>query len=132
MATQGFAPGVVVHSALDPNGILVNDGAPRSFMVVTLLSGVVGVPGHLLGKITSGGKYKLSTTGASDGSQLAANQAVLMEACDASGGDKNALVCLTGGVDGAKLTLGASWTIAMLKEAVAKHGLHVHSSYAIE
>ncbi len=131
MATQGFAPGVVTHSASDPNGILVNDGAARSFMVVTLLSGENRPAGALLGKITTGGKYKLSTTGAADGSQLPTNQAVLMEACDATAGDKLCLVCLTGGVDYARLTVGASWTAALLKEAVAKYGLHIHNSYTI-
>lgn len=131
MATQGFAPGVVIHSASDPSGILIHDNAPRKFMVVTLLSGENRPAGALLGKITTGGKYKLSASAAGDGSQLPSNFAVLIEPVDASGGDKNALVLLAGGVDGAKLTLGAGWTLAALKELAVHEGLHIHESYAI-
>lgn len=127
----GFNPGIVAHDPYDPTGILVNDGAPRNYQKVTLLSGENRTAGALLGKITSGGKYKLSTTAASDGSQLPANLAVLMEDCDASGGDKTALVLVTGGVDFNKLTVGASWTFALLKDQAPKYGLHVHDSYAV-
>lgn len=127
----GFTPGVTAHAAYDPSGILINGAAPRRFETVTLLSGENRTKGALLGKITSGGKYKLSTTGASDGSQLASNLAVLMQDCDASGGDKTCLVLITGDVDFAKLTVGASWTYALLKDVAPKYGLHVHNSYAI-
>ncbi len=60
----------------------------RSREVVTILSGQNLKAGAVLGKVTASGKYKQcdNTTPASDGSQTAA--AVLLEAVDASGGDK--------------------------------------------
>src|SRR3990167_5619328 len=127
----GFTPGVTAHAAYDPSGILINGEAPRRLEKVTLLSGVTGVAGHLLGKITASGKYKVSTTGAADGSELPSNLAVLVEDCDASGGDKTCLALITGDVDFAKLTVGASWTYDLLKDVAPKYGLHVHNSYAI-
>jgi hypothetical protein len=50
---------------------------------VTLLAGTAYPVGAVLGRITASGKYKLATSGGSDGAQTAA--AVLLYAVDASG-----------------------------------------------
>jgi hypothetical protein len=62
--------------------------------VVTLLAGTAYQVGSVLGRITTGGKYKLATSGGSDGAQNAAG--VLVEAVDASGGDRTAVVIVRG------------------------------------
>ncbi len=64
----------------------------RSREMVTLVSGQNLKVGAVLGIITTGGKYTLAdnATPASNGSQTA--KAVLLRDCDASAGDKRALV----------------------------------------
>jgi hypothetical protein len=62
--------------------------------VVTLLAGTSYKLGSVLGQITASGKYQLSPDTGSDGSQTAA--AVLVEAVDATGGDKAGVVIKRG------------------------------------
>ena len=50
---------------------------------VTLLAGTAYPVGSVLGRITASGKYKLATSGGSDGAQTAS--AVLLYAVDANG-----------------------------------------------
>jgi hypothetical protein len=54
---------------------------------VTLLEGTNYPVGAVLGRITASGKYKLATSGGSDGAQTAA--AVLLYAVDASAGRRH-------------------------------------------
>jgi len=69
---------------------LVSEGAGKiSREQVTILSGEDLAAGTVLGKITASGKYKAYNNGAGDGSQTAAG--VLYSACDATGGDKEAV-----------------------------------------
>lgn len=67
---------------------------PSVQYTVTIVSGQNLVAGELLGKITSGGKYKKWTSGASDGSENVA--AILVDDCDATDGDTPATVYITG------------------------------------
>ncbi len=62
--------------------------------VVTLLTGSKYSVGAVLGKITSGGKYKLSPATGSDGAQVAA--AVLLQDVDATEADAQAVVIARG------------------------------------
>src|SRR5436190_17610172 len=60
---------------------------------VTLKSGTAYVLGSVLGKITASGKYRLSPAAVVVGDEGAeAAVAVLLEAVDATGGDKTGLV----------------------------------------
>jgi len=61
---------------------------------VTLLAGTNYPVGAVLGRITASGKYKLSTSGGSDGAQTAA--AVLLYAVDATGADAIGVVVARG------------------------------------
>ena len=61
---------------------------------VTLLAGTAYPVGAVVGKITASGKYKLSTSGGTDGAQTAA--AVLLYATDARAADQEAVVILRG------------------------------------
>ena len=61
---------------------------------VTLLAGTAYPVGAVLGKITVSGKYKLATSGGSDGAQTAA--AVLLYAVDATLADAVGIVVVRG------------------------------------
>ncbi len=57
---------------------------------ITIVSGQNLVAGTVLGKITTGGKYKIYANGDGDGSQVAAG--VLLNAVDATDGDKKGVI----------------------------------------
>jgi hypothetical protein len=61
---------------------------------VTLLQGMPYPVGSVLGRITASGKYKLSTSGGSDGAQTAS--AVLLYAVDATLADATGIVLARG------------------------------------
>jgi hypothetical protein len=62
--------------------------------VVTLLQGMPYPVGSVLGQITASGKYKLATSGGTDGAQTAS--AVLLYAIDATLADATGLVVARG------------------------------------
>lgn len=100
-------------------------GGTYTTRVVTLLSGENRTAGAVLGKITSGGKYKLSASAAGDGSETPA--LVLAQDGDASGGDIEVLCYETcsGGIVGSALTLGAGHTIASIRDTMRAIGLPI-------
>ena len=76
--------------------------------VVTLLAGTPYPVGAVLGRITASGKYKLATSGGSDGAQTAT--AVLLYAVDATLADATGIVLVRGPsiVSRAALAYGAT------------------------
>jgi hypothetical protein len=62
--------------------------------VITLLIGMPYPVGSVLGKITASGKYKLATSGGTDGAQTAS--AVLLYAVDATLADATGIVVVRG------------------------------------
>ena len=62
--------------------------------VVTLLAGMPDPVGAVLGRITASGKYKLATSGGTDGAQTAS--AVLLYAVDATLADATGIVVARG------------------------------------
>ena len=62
--------------------------------VVTLLAGMPYPVGSVLGRITASGKYKLATSGGTDGAQTAS--AVLLYAVDATLADTTGIVIARG------------------------------------
>lgn len=76
----------------------------------TIVSGTPAlVRGTVLGRITASGKYTVALSAAGDGSQTPT--AVLAEDCDASGGDKEAIVYKAGTFNELALTLGTGITL---------------------
>ena len=61
---------------------------------ITLLAGMPYPTGSVLGRITASGKYKLATSGGSDGAQTAS--AVLLYAVDATLADSTGIVVARG------------------------------------
>jgi len=119
--------GVTNHAALDPNGIFVSLlGAPVYGETVTIASGQNLAAGAVLGQ-TSGGKYVLALADSEDGSQTP--DAILAEACDASGGDKQAFVYYQVECNQRKLVLGTGITLnAALRKALSRKGIFLHAS----
>jgi Bacteriophage lambda head decoration protein D len=83
---------------------------------ITIISGQNLVRGAVLGKITASGKYTLSLSTVSDGSQNP--DLILAEDCDATLSDKQALAYSRGDFIAPALTLGAAHTIASIKEGL--------------
>ena len=89
---------------------------------VTLKSGTAYVLGSVLGKITASGKYRLSPAAVVVGDEGAeAAVAVLLEAVDATGGDKTGLVVVRGPVIVSKAQLVFDASVDLAAEKTAKH-----------
>lgn len=88
---------------------------------VTIASGASLAAGAVLGKITASGKYKLSASAASDGSQTP--DLILAEAVDASAADASGLAYARGDFAASALTLGAGHTVASITEGLRAKGI---------
>ena len=87
---------------------------------ITLLAGTAYPVGAVLGRITASGKYKLATSGGSDGAQNAA--AVLLYATDATAADQEAVVMVRGPAIVSKAALVFDATIDDVAKIATKHG----------
>ena len=109
--TQPPTTGDVLKYELNPN---------FTRETITLLAGVAYPVGAVLGRITANGKYKLSTSGGSDGAQNAA--AVLLCANDARAADQDAVVILRGPAIVSKAALVFDATVDDAAKTATKHG----------
>ena len=87
---------------------------------ITLLAGAVYPVGAVLGKITASGKYKLATSGGTDGAQTAA--AVLLYAVDAAEADATAIILARGPAIVSKAALVFDATVDDGAKIATKHG----------
>jgi len=87
---------------------------------VTLLAGTAYPIGAVLGRITASGKYKLATSGGTDGAQTAA--AVLLYPVDASGADGHGIVIARGPAIVSKAALVFDSTVDDGAKTSTKHG----------
>lgn len=111
--TETFSPDRLV--AGDPGRLLAR--------TITLISGQNLARGAVLGKITASGKYNLSLSAAIDGSETP--DLILAEATDASAGDVVTIAYERGDFDENKVTLGASHTLASVREGLRAKGIHL-------
>jgi hypothetical protein len=89
---------------------------------VTLKAGTNYALGSVLGKITASGKYSLSPAAQVAGDEGAETAvAVLLEAVDASAGDKTALVVARGPAIVSKAALIFDASVDLAAEKTAKH-----------
>ena len=89
---------------------------------VTLKAGTNYALGSVLGKITASGKYRLSPAAQVVGDEGAETAvAVLIEAVDATGGDKTSLIVARGPAIVAKLALVFDASVDQPAEKDAKH-----------
>jgi hypothetical protein len=87
---------------------------------VTLLAGTAYPVGSVLGRISASGKYKLATSGGSDGAQTAA--AVLLYAVDASTTDAIGVVVARGPAIVSRAALVVDGTVDDAAKIATKHG----------
>lgn len=78
--------------------------------------------------VSGSGKYILSLSAATDGSQTP--DLILGEAADASGGDTTAMAYARGDFSASALTLGASHTIASIQEGLRAKGITLLTAIA--
>lgn len=111
---------MTAYNVFNPNGIFAggDDFSTRKVTVLTgqNASGSVLPRGTLLGVVTATGKYKISATGASDGSQTPT--AVLADDVDTSGGDVICDVYAEGQFAYESCNIDSSWTIDTLNAAL--------------
>jgi hypothetical protein len=89
---------------------------------VTLKAGTAYELGSVLGKITASGKYRLSPAAQVVGDEGAETAiAVLLEAVDASGGDKTGLIGARGPAIVSKAALVFDATVDQVAEKAAKY-----------
>lgn len=92
---------------------------------VTIISGQNLVRGTVLGKITASGKYNKSLSTANDGSETPV--AILADDVDASAGDKEGPIYEQGEFNDTEITLGASHTVASVRDGLRALGIHLKS-----
>jgi len=109
-------------STYNPDRLLLDGPVPVEYYI-TLVSGQNLSRGAVLGKITSGGKYTLSLSASSDGSEVP--DLILAEDCAASGGDKVTVAYATGHFDENEVTLGAGHTADSVREGLRDKGIHL-------
>ena len=105
----GLTPGLVSADTYSPDTLFAGD-YPRITQKVTLISGQNLTRGALLGVITASGKYTLSLSAAVDGSQVPS--AVLVDDCNASGGDTLCGVYQSGDFNTRAMTFGTGQATA--------------------
>lgn len=106
-----FAPGRA-SAPFSPDRLIASD-FPIVTRTETLVSGQTLQRGALLGKITASGKFKLSASAASDGSEVPC--AILVDDVDASASDKLCGLYFAGEFDESQLIFGAGHTAASVR-----------------
>ena len=107
--------------------LIAGDGMPVVTESIVLDTGNLS-RGAVLGRITASGKYVLSASAASDGSQTPV--AILAESTDATGADKTTVAYLTGEFNTAALTFGAGHTAASTRAALRDAGIFLKTNLA--
>ena len=109
--------------AYTPDQLIAGNAHLLLARTVTLLAGAAYVRGAVLGKVTTSGKFTLSTSAADDGSEDP--DVVLAETVDATGGDRQALIYSRGDFNSHAVTLGAGHTLAAVTEALRAKGIAI-------
>lgn len=112
---------------LTPDKLLAND-YPLVTDIVTILTGQNLTRGTLLGKVTATGKYIKCDSAAVDGSQTPV--AILSEDCDASAGDKQAVIYLSGAFNQGAVVFGGADTAATHRAALRNLNIYLKSAVA--
>jgi hypothetical protein len=121
MTVSGFTD----QGTFTPDNLIAGD-YPRTERVVTIASGANLIKGAVLGKITASGKYKLSASASSDGSE--APDAILAETANAASADVQAVVYFSGEFNELALTLGAGHTAASIKAGLRDKNIYLRTN----
>lgn len=88
---------------------------------ITLAAGENLARGAVLGKVTANGEYKLSASGAGDGSETP--DVILAEDTDASAAAATTIAYIRGDFNEAALILGAGHTVDSIREGLRAKGI---------
>jgi len=127
-------PGVAFDAPFDPNDSIIATDKQLFQRPVTIASGQNLPKGRSIGFVTdtedpASGKFVGSVKAATNGSKVIVG--FLAEACDATGGDKQAMAVITGGVKLSKLTLGTGHTKDNAWLDLAGRGLFLYEDAAV-
>lgn len=118
------AAGLISEGSYTPDKLLDRDTKQRK---VTIASGSgVLARGALLGQITSGGKYRLSLSASSDGSQVP--DAILLEPVDATSADQQVIVAIAGSFNTGGVIFGASHTAASTDSVLRDKNIYLEAA----
>lgn len=116
--------GFAADGTYTPDALIAGDFPVRTEKA-TIISGQNLQRGALLGVITASGKYNLSLSAAGDGSNTP--RAILAEDVDASGGDKEAIVYVSGDFNQDAITYGTGHTAASVKAGLRDFNIYLHA-----
>ena len=116
------------EGAYTPDSLIAGNAHLLVARKVTILSGQVQPRGAVLGRVTTGGKYQLSASAATDGSETP--DLVLAEAVDATAGDVSALAYERGDFNAGAVTLGAGHTAASIRDGLRAKGITLLTTIA--
>ena len=119
------AAGFTNQGSYTPDNLIAGE-YPRVARVVTIASGVNLAQGALLGKITASGKFKLSASAATDGSEVP--DAILAEVANATAADVQAVVYFSGEFNESALSLGAGHTLASVKAGLRDRNIYLRTN----
>ena len=110
--------------AFNPDRLIAGD-YPVVTGNVTIESGQNLTRGALLGRVTAGGEYKLSLSGAADGSEVP--RAILAEDVDASAAAKIGPAYLSGEFNEDQITFGTAHTAASVADGLRDLNIYLKS-----
>ena len=121
-----LAPGVVGTDTYSPDELIAGP-FPIITQTVTLAQAAGALKrGRVLGVVTASGKYLLSASAASDGSQTPS--AILVADSDATAGDIAVPVYFAGDFNFHSLTLGTGHTQASITGSLRDASIFIHTS----
>lgn len=123
--TINFQPKYESVGTFQPDRLIAND-LPLVTRSIVVASGQNLARGTLLGRITASGKYGISATAASDGSQTGV--AILAEDVDASDGDVTSLAYEAGSFNSGAMTFGTGHTAASVEASLRVLGIFLKTS----
>lgn len=122
MTTIGHAAGFTNQGEYTPCNLLAGE-YPRVERVVTIAAGADLAKGAVLGRITANGKFKLSASASSDGSETP--DAILAERANAATDDVQAVVYFSGEFNENALVLGAGHTLDSVRIALRAKNVYL-------
>ncbi|WP_311276163.1 head decoration protein [Methylobacterium sp. WCS2018Hpa-22] len=113
-----------IEGTFVPDNLVIKGGLARK---VTIKSGAGILPrGTVLGKVTADREYLKSVAAATDGSQTP--DAILSEPVDATSGDVEAIVYITGHYNLSALAIGAGHTAASIDDAFRGKSIFIETT----
>lgn len=119
------AEGFTNQGDYTPDNLLAGE-YPRIERLVTIAAGADLAKGAVLGRITASGKFKLSASASSDGSQTP--DAILAEKASAAGADVQAVVYFSGEFNENALILGVGHTLDTVRLPLKAKSIYLRAN----